>query len=128
VRGENFSTVDAYISAQPAELREKLEAIRYIILKTVRGVEEKISYGMPGYKYHGVLLYFAAAQKHIGLYAMPSAVQHFKKELKPYATAKGTIRFPLHEPLPKRLIADIVRFRKTQNEERHRAKQSAAKK
>ncbi|MFN5171211.1 MAG: iron chaperone [Cyclobacteriaceae bacterium] len=128
MRGENFSTVDAYISAQPAELREKLETIRHIILKTVRGVEEKISYGMPGYKYHGVLLYFAAAQKHIGLYAMPSAIAHFRKELKPYDTAKGTIRFPLNEPLPKRLIADIVRFRKTQNEELHRAKQSVAKK
>ncbi len=122
MRGEIFRTVDDYVAAQSPALREKLETIRHIIFKAVPGVEEKISYGMPGYQYKGVLIYFGLAQKHIGLYAMPSAIEAFKKELKPYDTSKGTIRFPLDTPLPKKLIADIVKFRKKRNELKHASK------
>lgn len=113
---KQFKNVDTYIAAQAPGVRTQLESIRQIILKTVTRVEEHISYGMPAYKYHGVLVYFAAAQKHIGLYAMPSAVAAFKKELAPYDTSKGTIRFALGKPLPKKLITEIVKFRKLENE------------
>jgi uncharacterized protein YdhG (YjbR/CyaY superfamily) len=114
--------VAAYLALQPPGVRAQLEMIRKIVLQVVPGVEEKISYGMPAYSYHGVLLYFAATQKHIGLYAMPAAIEAFRQELKPYDTSKGTIRFPLEKRLPATLIRAIVKFRKLQNEERAAAK------
>lgn len=119
---KQFKDVDTYISVHDDFVRTQLEHIRHIILKTVPKAEEHISYGMPAYAYHGVLLYFAATRQHIGLYPMPSAVMAFKKELAPYPTSKGTIRFPIDQPVPKKLITAIVKFRKLENEEKVKTK------
>ena len=78
--------------------------------------EELISYQMPAYKYKGVLVYFAAFEKHIGFYATPTGHAAFKKELSAYKTGKGSVQFPLTEPMPLDLVKKIVQFRVKENE------------
>jgi uncharacterized protein YdhG (YjbR/CyaY superfamily) len=124
----HYESVDAYISAQAADLQPKLSQLRQTIKKAAPTVEESISYGMPAYKFEGKpLVYFGAAKKHIGFYALPSANQLFKKELADYDVSKGTMRFPLDQPLPLKLISTIVKFRVEENKEAV-AKQQAVKK
>ncbi len=96
--------------------KRRLVAIRAVIRRSAPHAEEKMSYGMPGYKLEGrPLVYFAAFTKHIGLYALPSSVVSFQKELKKYKTSKGTVQFQHDEPLPLSLIQKIVRFRVKEN-------------
>lgn len=78
--------------------------------------EELISYQMPAYKYKGVLVYFAAFEKHIGFYATPTGHAAFKKELSTYKTGKVSVQFPFTEPLPLDLVKRIVQFRVKENE------------
>ena len=104
--------VEAYIASFPANVQKKLKQIRATIKKTAKGAEEKISYAIPAYKYNKkVLVYFAAFKNHIGFYATPTASSKFKKELTKYKTGKGSIQFPLDEPLPLDLIKRIVEFK-----------------
>ena len=113
-----YETVDAYISAQPTDMQPQLTELRQAIIKAASAAEESISYGMPAYRYIGKpLVYFAANKKHIGFYALPSAIALFKKELASYDVSKGTIRFPLGQPLPLKLISTIVKFRVEENKE-----------
>lgn len=89
-----------------------LEKIRAIVREVAPDVVESINYQMPAYKLNGKnLVYFAAWKSHIGFYALPSGTAAFKKELEPYHTAKGSIQFPLDQPMPYDLIRDIVVFR-----------------
>jgi uncharacterized protein YdhG (YjbR/CyaY superfamily) len=112
----HYDSVDAYINAQAADLQPQLTQLRQIITKAAPDAEESISYGMPAYKYLGKpLVYFAANKKHIGFYALPTANEFFKKELAGYDVSKGTIRFPLGQPLPVRLVSTIVKFRIEEN-------------
>ncbi|WP_339700075.1 DUF1801 domain-containing protein [Algoriphagus aquimarinus] len=110
------SSVEEYLSWCSPEVREKLEQMRAIILKAVPKAKEVVSYSMPAYKTTEVLVYFAAAKKHIGFYPTNSGVSQFKKELKKYVTSTGAIQFPLDKPLPLKLIADISQFRATEAE------------
>lgn len=112
---QKFTSVDEYIADQPQAVQPKLEELRRIVKTQAPQATEKISYGMPYYGLNGRLLYFAAQKEHIGLYAMPSAITSFKKELDSYETSTGTIRFPLDKPLPLPLIRKIVRFRVKEN-------------
>lgn len=112
---KNIKTVDGYIKNFPKDIAVKLESIRKIVKKSAPQVEEKISYGMPGYKLGGMLVYFAAWKQHIALYAMPSGTKAFPKELAQYKTSKGTIQFPLDKKLPLGLIEKIVKFRVKEN-------------
>jgi uncharacterized protein YdhG (YjbR/CyaY superfamily) len=106
-------TVDDYIAAQPEAAQSALEAVRAAIRKAVPEAQEIISYKMPTYKLHGArLLYFAAWKEHYALYAATSqVVAKFGKELAPYEIEKGTIRFPLSQPVPTKLIQRIAKFR-----------------
>jgi len=79
------------------------------------GAEEKISYQMPTFYLNGNLVHFAAYAKHIGFYPTPSGIEKFKRELSEYKHAKGSVQFPLGEPLPVDLIEKIVRFRVEEN-------------
>src|SRR5581483_1964061 len=110
-----FETVDEYIAAQPKEIELKLDAIRKIVKEDAPEAAEKISYRIPYYSLNGRLLYFAAQSHHIGIYAMPSAIRKFTKELEPYSTSKATIRFQYDKPLPVGLIRKIVKFRVKEN-------------
>jgi len=107
--------VDMYINGFSTNIQKLLKQLRTIIVKAAPEAEEVLSYHMPAYKYHGMLLYFAAHTQHIGFYPMPSAIETFKEELSVYKTAKGSIQFPLDKPLPVKLITRIVIFRMKEN-------------
>jgi uncharacterized protein YdhG (YjbR/CyaY superfamily) len=109
----NFKSVDEYIAWQPEAAQGVLERVRSTIRKAIRGAEEAISYQMPTYKLHGrPVLYFAGWRRHYSLYpAGDRLVAAFKDDLAPYEVEKGTIRFPLSEPVPVKLIAAIAKFR-----------------
>jgi uncharacterized protein YdhG (YjbR/CyaY superfamily) len=102
--------VDAYISAAPEAARPILRELRQAIRAAVPDAEEKISYGMPHYQYHGRLAYFAAHTQHVGLYALGPS-DRFPKELKQYAAAKGTLQFPIGQALPVAAIGKLVKAR-----------------
>ena len=119
---KSYKTVDLYISSFPPSVAKKLETIRSIVKKSAKGVEEKVSYGMAGYKLNGVLVYFGGFKDHVSLFAMPSAVKAFKKDLKDFKTSKGTIQFPLDKPLPTTLIKKIVTYRVKENLARKKRK------
>ncbi|HEV3086337.1 MAG TPA: DUF1801 domain-containing protein [Candidatus Elarobacter sp.] len=109
----DFKSVDEYIASQPDAVQSVLERVRSTIRKAVPGGEEAISYQIPAYKMQGVvILYFAGWKKHYSLYPAGDAlVAAFKDELEPYELSKGTIRFPLSQPVPVKLIERIAKFR-----------------
>jgi uncharacterized protein YdhG (YjbR/CyaY superfamily) len=117
-----FKNVDEYIDAYPENIGERLKKIRAIVKKEAPEAEEVISYNMPAYKFHGMLLYFAVHTSHIGLYAMPSAIIAFRKELKDYETSKGGIKFPFDKQISYDLIRKIVKYKVKENLERMRRK------
>ena len=108
-----FKTVAEYISAQPAPAQATLTRVRQTIRKALPGSKETISYNIPAYKLRGkTIIYFAGWKKHFSLYpAGARLVAAFKDELAPYQLSKGTIRFPLSEPVPVKLIERIAKFR-----------------
>ena len=110
--------IDEYIAVCPAHVREKLEELRAAIKKAAPGAEEKISYQMPAFDLNGILVYFAAQTRHIGFYPTSSGVTAFQKELGSYKSSKGTIQFPLDQPLPLELIDRMVKYRVRENAER----------
>jgi uncharacterized protein YdhG (YjbR/CyaY superfamily) len=119
-----FKTVDEYIAAQPAAAQVVLERVRGTIRKALPEAEEVISYKIPAYKQHGgVLLYFAGWKQHFSLYpAGERLVAAFKDQLASYRVSKGTIRFPLSEPVPVKLIEGISKFRAKEAVRREKAK------
>jgi uncharacterized protein YdhG (YjbR/CyaY superfamily) len=106
---------DSYIAGFPEQTRIRLETLRSLIRQTVPEATETISYQMPAYKYHGILVYFAGHKSHIGFYPGPGAITHFKEELARYHTSKGTVQFALNEPIPSGLITRMVKFRVLEN-------------
>jgi uncharacterized protein YdhG (YjbR/CyaY superfamily) len=105
--------IDEYIASFPRDVQRTLKRVRTILRKAVPGAAEVISYGIPAFTLNGrAVIYFAGWKQHYSLY--PSSdrlVRRFKKELVPYEVAKGTIRFPLSEQVPVKLIAAIAAFR-----------------
>lgn len=102
-----------YISSFPKDVQTKLRQVRRTVRKVAPEAVESIAYGMPAYKLDGKpLVYFAAFPKHIGFYATPTGHAAFKKELAKYKQGKGSVQFPLTEPVPVTLIARIVEFRR----------------
>lgn len=108
-----FRSVDDYIATQPELSRPVLERVRVTLRKALPGAEEVISYQIPAYKLGGKpVIYFAGWKKHFSLYpATDGLAEAFAKELEPYEIRKGTIRFPLDEPVPARLISRLAKFR-----------------
>ena len=116
MKKNKITTVNSYINQFPKETQAKLQKLRQIIKASAPGSIEIISYNMPAFKIHRrILVYFAAFKNHIGLYALPSAVVNFKKELSRFKTSKGTIRFPLDKPKPPELVKKIIKFRVKEN-------------
>jgi len=111
-----YKDVDEYIEKSGDNVREKLKELRKLIKANAPDAEERIGYGMPGYYLNGPLVYFGGFKNHVSLFGTASkVVDKYKKELKSYKTSKGTIQFPLDEPLPKSLIESIVKDRVTEN-------------
>jgi uncharacterized protein YdhG (YjbR/CyaY superfamily) len=111
-------TIDEYIAGFPSPVQKILQRIRRTIRQAAPDAEEAIKYQMPTFVLHGNLVHFAAHQNHIGLYPTPSATARFQKELSPYKSGKGSIQFPLDEPIPYDLISKIVKFRVKENRQR----------
>lgn len=107
--------INAYIALFSSTVQYRLQALRKTIHEAVPGVEEDFQYNMPAFRYKGPLVYFGAFKKHIGFYATPSGHAEFKKELDGYKQGKGSVQFPLSEPLPLDLIRKIVIFRSEEN-------------
>jgi uncharacterized protein YdhG (YjbR/CyaY superfamily) len=104
--------IDEYIAGFPDEVQEILQKIRTTIHKVARGAEEKISYQMPTFTLKGdYLIYFAGYKKHVGLYPAPLEDAELKEALSAYASGKGTVKFPLDQPIPFGLISKMVKYR-----------------
>ena len=114
--------IDEYIAACPADVQAKLQEMRATIKQAAPDAEEAISYQMPTFKLNGNLVHFAAFKSHIGFYPVPSGIEAFKKELAVYKQGKGSVQFPLDQPLPLKLITRIVKFRVKENAAKAKAK------
>lgn len=116
---KEIKTVDDYISLFPSETQNKLQIIRATIKANAPGAIESVSYGMPAYKTNNKpLVYFGGFSKHIGFYATPSGHKKFQNQLSIYKQGKGSVQFPLKQPLPVDLIAEMVKFRVIENSQK----------
>lgn len=109
------ATINEYIAGYPNDVQAVLHQVRATIRKAAPEAQEGIAYGMPAFTLHGPLVYFGAFKSHIGFYATPTGHEAFKEELSPYKQGKGSVQFPLDEPLPLDLISRIVKFRVAEN-------------
>lgn len=114
--------IDGYISQFPADVQVILEKVRATISHAAPGAKETISYLMPAFKLHGMLVYFAAWEKHIGLYPPISGDKALEKAVARYAGPKGNLQFPLDQPIPYDLIERIVKLRVKQDSAKATAK------
>ncbi len=112
------TTVREYLAAQPKEQRQSLKKLREVIQKAAPEAEEYISYGMPGYRKNGMLCWFAAFRNHYSLFVKPVIMKPFLKELRNFKTTKSAIHFNYGNPLPVRLVADIIKHALKTNKEK----------
>ena len=125
----DFQSVDEYIASQPEAVQSLLRQVRTAIRKAVPEAGEVISYKIPTYKLHGqAVLYFAGWQKHYSIYpASDRLVSALQDELASYTVNKGTIRFPLSEPVPVKLIGRIAKFRAKEVADRQRRRDATVR-
>src|SRR3984893_7548723 len=119
--------IDGYISQFPADVQAILEQVRATIRHAAPEAKEVISYLMPAFKLHGMLVYFAAWEKHIGMYPPISGDKALEKAIARYAGPKGNLQFPLDEPIPYNLIERIVKLRVKQDSVKAAAKRKKRK-
>ncbi len=117
-----FRSIDEYIAKFPAEVQVLLQTLRATIHAAAPEAREQLSYGMPAFALHGILVYFAAAKRHIGFYPTSSGIAAFQAELAGYASSKGAVQFPLDQPLPLDLISRMVQFRVAEDRAKAAAK------
>ena len=110
--------VDEYLAGVPKEARVVLEKLRRTIKAAAPMASEVISYQMPMYKHHGMVIGFAAFKDHCSIFPGSAVMDAHKEELKRYSTSKGTIRFPVNKPLPAALVRKLVKTRIRENEAR----------
>jgi len=110
--------IDEYIAGFPAPIQQLLEEMRATIRKAAPAAQEAIKYAIPTFTLNGNLVHFAAFKNHIGFYPAPIGNAEFEQELSVYGSGKGTVKFPLDQPIPFDLISKIVKFRAKENLER----------
>jgi uncharacterized protein YdhG (YjbR/CyaY superfamily) len=110
-------SVDEYLAGFDAGTRKILKQVRAAIKQAAPEAQEVISYGMPAFKWNGMLVWYAGYAKHIGFYPKPEALLAFKKELAVYKSSKGAVQFPIDKPMPLALIKKMVKFRIQANKE-----------
>jgi uncharacterized protein YdhG (YjbR/CyaY superfamily) len=108
-------TIDEFIAGFPPDVQAILQKIRATIREVAPGAQEAMKYGIPTFVLNGNLVHFGAFKSHIGFYPTPSGTEKFQEELAPYKRAKGTIQFPLNQPIPYDLIRRITIFRVAEN-------------
>ncbi|PKO05006.1 MAG: hypothetical protein CVU41_13920 [Chloroflexi bacterium HGW-Chloroflexi-3] len=114
-KNPSYQTIEEYIVQFPNKIQEILQKIRTVIKEAAPDASEKISYQMPTFYLHGNLVHFAAFKTHIGFYPVPSGIEKFKEELSQYKGGKGSVQFPLDEPIPYDLIRRVTLFRVEEN-------------
>jgi uncharacterized protein YdhG (YjbR/CyaY superfamily) len=122
-----YASIDAYIADFSPEIQEKLEAVRRTVREAAPDAKEIISYQMPTFYLKGNLVHFAAFKQHIGFYPAPSGIEAFQEELAAYKGAKGSVQFPLDQPLPLELVRRITAFRVEENLAKGKKKTAAKK-
>jgi uncharacterized protein YdhG (YjbR/CyaY superfamily) len=106
-----ISSIDEYIATFPADTQEILKKLRSTIKAAAPDAGEEISYGMPTFTMNGkYLIYFAGWKNHVSIYPVPSGSREFNKKIEPYISGKGTLKFPLDQPLPLDLVSEMVRL------------------
>ena len=111
---EKFSSVEDYLDSFPADVRQALEELRSVILQTVDGAQETISYNIPTVRVDGrPVVHYAGWKQHLSLYPVPEGDEDLAREVAPYVAGKGTLKFPLDEPLPRDLVARVARHLST---------------
>jgi uncharacterized protein YdhG (YjbR/CyaY superfamily) len=129
LKGAVPSTIDEYIARFPKEAQERLQRLRQVIQEAAPEAEEAIRYQMPTFRFAGKnLVFFAAFTHHIGFYPIPSGIAAFKKELSRYKQGKGSVQFPMDEPLPYDLVRRIVLFRVQETMNNENKRKNASKK
>jgi uncharacterized protein YdhG (YjbR/CyaY superfamily) len=118
-------TIDDYIAGFPAPIQALLSQLRAAIRRAAPEAAEKISYRIPTFYLKGNLVHFAAFEHHIGFYPGPTGIAQFRAELSKYKSAKGSVQFPLDEPLPLELVVTIVQFRVAENSRKAGARRKA---
>lgn len=119
---KNFTNIDEYIATFPEDIQQILRQMRAVIHAAAPEAEEAISYAMPTFKLNGNLVHFAAFKNHIGFYPTPSGTEAFQQQLSPYKAAKGSVQFPLNQPIPYDLVTQIVKFRVQETQAKAEAK------
>ena len=109
------TSVEAYIAGFPEGIQNVLQQVRSAIKAAAPEAVEGIAYGMPAYKLNGPLVYFAGYKSHVGFYATPTGHAAFAEALSKYKQGKGSVQFPLEEPMPLDLITTMVKFRVEEN-------------
>jgi uncharacterized protein YdhG (YjbR/CyaY superfamily) len=110
-------TIEEYINAASPEAVVKLVQLHECIREAAPGAVENLKWSMPAYSYQKILVTWAVFKNHVGLYPMPDAMKHFEKSLVKYTTGKGSIQFPLDQPLPLALIRRIIKYRVKQSKD-----------
>lgn len=127
IKKTGLQTINDYIAACPEAIQKKLQELRTTIKASAPDATEKISYQIPTFDLKGNLVHFAAFTDHISFFPTSSGREAFKQELSIYLGGKGTIRFPIDEPLPLELIGRIVKFRVAENLKRAELKSGKRK-
>jgi uncharacterized protein YdhG (YjbR/CyaY superfamily) len=107
--------IDDYIDQQPEAVHERLLTLRSLVKELVPGATEKLSWGMPTFSLHGILVQFAAHKNHIGFYPGPDAIARFQADISGMKWAKGSVQFQNKDPLPLELVRKMVLFRVEEN-------------
>ena len=114
----SIENVESYIATFPKETQKLLEQIRQTIRSVAPTATEKIGYGIPTFVLNGNLVHYAGYKNHIGFYPGAAGIEKFREELSVYKGAKGSVQFPLNQPLPLKLVSEITKFRVIQNEQK----------
>jgi len=122
MNADKITSIDEYIATFPEDIQQVLTNIRATVREAAPEAEETISYQVPTFKQHGILVHFAAWKNHIGFYPSPSGIEQFEQELAQYPQSKGAVQFPYDRPIPYDLIRRIVTYRLEQNLEKQAAK------
>lgn len=125
---KQLKTIDEYISMFPDDVQKILKQVRQTIREAAPQAQETINYQMPTFTLNGNLVHFAAFKNHIGFYPTPTGIEAFKDELSVYKGAKGSVQFPLDQPMPLSLIRRIVEYRVKENSERKPRQKTSTKK
>lgn len=115
----HFASIDEYIATFPPDVQKVLEELRATVKAAAPEAKETISYNMPTFTLNGTyLIYFAGWKKHISVYPIPAGSEAFNKRISKYADRRGTVKFPLDEPIPFKLVTQMVKLQLANNVEK----------